>query len=202
MFIRKTRPGYYDANGQQHSGQGDYLILFGWNDYKALDEIKAQCVACQCARTAQKFNQRLVRYAYTYMPIPDVQKWAQSVFNSYSACELHRGTRTGQPVPKYPNGREKLWALVRKCALHQFGQFMMGTINVRGKRLTVSGEIGSDGLPDDIQDIPVESRKILVEVPEAIATAYWNSNGHNEVGQARNILGDWARATFPVKGGR
>jgi hypothetical protein len=96
----------------------------------------------------------------------------------------------------YDNGKPMLWATVRSCSLAQLGHFMMGTIVIGGKSITVSGPIGHDGLPLDYQDVPVAYRHLLVEVPADVAAVYWADNGHNDVGSARPILRDWARTQF------
>jgi hypothetical protein len=202
MFIRKTSHGYYDRNGSQHSGKGDYLVLFSWNDFKAMDEIRSACVECQNAKKAYAFNTWRVRECgYLYMSISDLQKWANQVYNSYQSCEVHRSYKaTPMPEHQYENGKPMLWAIVRQTAMHQMGHWMMGTINIGGHRMTVSGEVGSDGLPGDYQGVPVEHRVKLIQVPEDVATVYWNGNGHNEVGSGRDALQQWALAAFPGKG--
>lgn len=181
MFIRKSGMSHYDRHGQQRSGRGQYLALFSWNDYKALDEIRSDCAECQATALARQ------------------QKIDAGDYQAYSAnqyCSAHQGIRSGLGIPLYPNGRGKLWACVRACSLSQCGHFMMGQINVGGKYLTVSGPIGSDGLPMDLQEVPKAYRDRLVELPEAIAEIYWNDNGHNDVGSAAGALRTWALETF------
>ena len=103
-----------------------------------------------------------------------------------------------QDVLCYPNGKPRLWAAVRSCALSQFGHFMMGTIRIGGKSITVSGPIGHDGLPLDLQDVPLTHHARLTEVPADIAALYWADDGHNDIGSARTALQQWAKETFHV----
>ncbi len=185
MFIRKSNRGYYGSDGSQHSGRGEYLMLFSWNNYKVLDALKEVCPNCQY----RKVTLTLLRNkftAYFHSDSETFNAWS----NAYEACYQHR--EIGIPGPRYLNGREKLWAVVRTVAMHQFG-------HIGGKRLTVSGEIGSDGLPDDLQDLPEKCRAKLIEVPEAIAEAFWSDKGWNDVGQSRHVLRQWALSTFKAK---
>jgi hypothetical protein len=177
MFISTRGRGYYGNDGQQHSGRGNYLALFSWNDFKAQDELRAACADCQAAHTAREAAIAAGRW--------EAYNWAEH-------CNAHLGIRSGLPLPKYPNGKGKLWATTRACSLHQCGHFMMGTIRIGGKSITVSGPIGHDGLPLDLQDVPQAWRNKLVELPEDVATAFWGDNGHNDVGRAAKPLREWA----------
>lgn len=182
MFISKRGHGYYDGHGQ-HSGRGLYLALFAWNDFKAQDELADACAECaerRARRAAWEANP-------TYQAAPGIFQ---------TRCDTHQALRSGLPIPKYPNGEGKLWATVRSCSLHQCGHFMMGTIRIGGKSITVSGPIGHDGLPLDLQEVPKASRLKLVEVPEDVATTYWKDNGHNDVGRAATPLREWALEAF------
>lgn len=174
MFIRKQSHGGYRGNNQV-SGKGDYLALFSWNGYKAHEEITAKCIECKCARTAYLFNIKVRSNQDNY-------EWKRA-WNAYQTCEEHRKTYS-VPEPKYPNGKGMLWAIVRKSSLMQCGHWMMGTIRIGNKSITVSGPIGSDGLPLDYQDVPEAYRHLLIPVPEDIATEYWADNGHNDIGKA------------------
>lgn len=214
MFIRKQRSGYYTNSGQ-HSGMGDYLALFSWNDYKAMDEIRAQCIECQCASKAHAFwMKHMHSYAYAVFGpgqdlINDWRAFISDRFNAYTSCEKHRGIRPDVCIigdkaymgaPKYKNGKPMLWALVRKCALSQCGQFMMGRIRIGGKSITVSGPCGSDGLPLDYQEVPASFRENLVLVPEDIAAAYWSNGGHNDIEYpAAKLLREWALDAFTLR---
>ena len=184
MFI-KNGHGYYDSNGQQHSGRGQYLALFSWNDYKAADEIRMACETCRRLKSA--------RDAATGSP-----EWVERCagYEMPDRCDTHTGVHSGIEEPRYPNGNSRLWATVRVCALSQLGHFMMGTIRIGGKSITVSGSIGNDGLPLDVQEVPANWRDKLVQVPQDVASAYWTDNGHNDIGSARDPLRQWARETF------
>ena len=184
MFIKNTR-GYYGTDGTQHSGRASYLALFSWNPFKAQDEVRDHCEYCQHRKT----------FLHTARMIaPTVYYSSADMFNAYESCTLHREVSARGPV--YANGRPMLWAMVRKCALTQLGHFMMGSINIGGKRITVSGPCGSDGLPLDYQEVACKDRMRLVEVPEDVAEVYWNDNGHNDIGRARDTLRTWALNAF------
>lgn len=196
MFIRKRSRGYYRGS-EQCSGKGEYLALFSWNHYKALEELQAKCVNCQCAKRAQDWNR-----THVHNPTPDrlafVQDWraeAHRAFNAPIACLEHRSY--ARVANTYHNGAQKLWAIVRKASLRQCGHWMMGSIRVGGKSITVSGAVGSDGLPSNYQDCPEAYRHLLVEVPADIAKVYWADHGHNDVGSAAGrTLQKWALETF------
>lgn len=186
MFIRKHTHGGYRGT-EQVSGRGDYLALFAWNEFKAMDEVRIACSDC-CMLTIARAD------AMARWQTPEGTQADREAYNWPQRCEKH--DRISEPAPeKYPNGRPKLWALIRSCSLHQCGHFMMGTIRVGGVSITVSGSIGHDGLPLDLQAVPADYRDRLIEVPEDVATAYWTDDtGHNDVGAVRPTLQSWALA--------
>ena len=185
MFIRKSSHGYYRGT-EQVSGRGDYLALFSWNDYKALDEVRAQCATC--TELTRVRNAGID--AWNDDPLNPAND--RNAYNWPAVCPAHGGIRSGLQVPSYPNGKPKLWAIVRSCSLHQCGHFMMGAIRIGGTRIGVSGPCGSDGLPLDYQAVPVKYRHLLTEVPEEIARVYWTDDGHNDIGSAGPTLREWA----------
>lgn len=191
MFIHKNRSGYYDAHGQ-HSGKGEYLALFNWNRFKAMEEVQADCEYCQHRVSTLELTRTI---APTFM-YQDAEH-ANALFNAYRSCSLHRDISVKDPEC-YANGKPVLYALVRKCSMHQCGNFMMGAIRVGGKSITVSGPIGSDGLPLNLQELPKDHRlRYVVRVPEDIAAAYWDNNGWNDVdANAAKVLRNWALNTF------
>lgn len=195
MFINKQTRGYYSTGGEQHSGRGDYLALFSWNKFKAADAVRATCVQCQCAAKAYAFRMNASNYMYTcgrYESGSDVRRAWEQAYNAMAHCAQHDAYSVDGPT--YANGKDKLWAIVRSCALQQCGQFMMGTIRIGGVSITVSGPCGHDGLPLDLQELPASQRARLVEVPENVAAIYWADNGHNDVGStAASALRNWAR---------
>jgi len=190
MFIRKTSSGYYRGT-EQRSGRGQYLALFSWNDYKALDEQRAHCLECRAL--SAEYAAAIAGVQGIDDPTPAaIEAYKRACTIGRTRCDAHAGIRSGLPVPVYPNGKGKLWAAVRSCALRQCGHFMMGQIRIGGKSITVSGPIGHDGLPLDLQCVPLAQRARLVEVPEHIAAIYWSDNGHNTIGAAGDTLRDWA----------
>lgn len=63
-------------------------------------------------------------------------------------------------------------AIVRKAALSQLGQFMMGSVRVKGSRIVLSGLYGGDGLPVDVDDVVYDEGVVL---PDHIYEA-WNTD--------------------------
>lgn len=51
-----------------------------------------------------------------------------------------------------PVGPDNLKGVVRRVALRQLGQFMMGSANIGGRWHTISGLYGGDGLPRDVDE--------------------------------------------------
>jgi hypothetical protein len=74
-----------------------------------------------------------------------------------------------------------LYACVRSVALRQLGHFMMGTARIGGQSIIVSGSFGADGLPLTVgRDIPrAIVDKLFVQVPDSIATLYWQYDGYH-----------------------
>lgn len=165
------------------------MILFTWNDYKAQDEVRAHCADCVRIKTAR--DVAIAR--------DDDQSWR--AYEHPRTCELPTGTHTDttKDVYTYPNGKPKIWAIVRSVALHQCGHFMMGRARIQGTRLSISGSCGADGLPTDLQAVPARYRDQLVLVPEDVAAVYWKDDGHNTIGSAAPTMRDWAMRAFEVK---
>lgn len=187
MFIEAKR-GYYRGT-EQVSGHALYLMLFSWNDYKALDELIAACPTCQDLKLTRIAAIKFAEdhgYGVAY----------QAAYERPQKCDAHQGIHSGQEIPKYPGGNGKLWGAVRRVQLHQCGHFMMGAARLGRHRIGLSGPIGHDGLPLDLQDCPPEWRPRLVEVPEEVAARYWKDDGHNDVGKAAPDLRTWALANL------
>ena len=114
-----------------------------------------------------------------------------------------------------------LLAVVKNVRLKQLGHFMMGSADVGRHHFGLSGELGSDGLPLDFrpmvqakegfrrgewvhvdmtpEDIAELKEKYLRKVPNEVATAYWNSEGHNCVGSnGKTALIKWAKEEFKI----
>ena len=92
-------------------------------------------------------------------------------------------------------GRMNFRALVRCVSLRQCGQFMMGFTRVKGKRLTVSGAYGGDGLPMDVDsDVFAEA----LPVPESLYELWGKGGGHNCSGNESEWFRNWAISVFPA----
>ncbi len=93
-----------------------------------------------------------------------------------------------------PCNASNTYAIVRKVALHQCGNFMMGRANLCGKWRVVSGAYGSDGLPMDVDQLPSDA----VLLPQALYDAWNNGGGWNGSGNEAPDLRTWAKAQFKV----
>lgn len=102
---------------------------------------------------------------------------------------------------------EKLYACVRYVRLSQLGHWMMGYAHVGGKKFTLSGELGNDGLPmssgkfgNDPAIAMGEWKRLLPRLtllPKEIAARYWTDSGHNAVGpNSREALRAFGLALF------
>ena len=92
-------------------------------------------------------------------------------------------------------GPENTYAVVRKVALRQLGQFMMGRARLygRGKWESVSGAYGNDGLPMTVDSLP----KDAVPLPRVLYDAWNKGGGWNGAGTEAAAMRDWANKTFP-----
>lgn len=68
---------------------------------------------------------------------------------------------------------------------------MMGSANLNGKWLTISGDYGNDGLPMDVP-LPHDA----IPLPDDLAEAYWNGDGWNCAGREAPLLREWAIDQF------
>jgi hypothetical protein len=178
-----TKGGTYYRGTEQCSRRAPFLILFTWNDFRALDELRAECA--QCVELERARQTAIDRHDGSYADMP-------------TNCPAHDGIRSGvsPEVYRYSNGKPKIWATVRSVALHQCGHFMMGAAMIHGARVSISGAYGADGLPRDYQDVPKIARDRLVLVPEDIASVFWAGNGHNSAGNEAPTIHAWAVRTF------
>lgn len=97
-----------------------------------------------------------------------------------------------------------LYAIARKVALSQLGHFMMGTARIGGHSVVVSGNFGSDGLPDTIGQygIPSALAPYFTKLPNDVASSYWHSGEDYHAGKSGDYrqLGLWAlaRLVYPM----
>ena len=197
MYLRPS--GAYYVGTEQRSRRAPFLILFSWNDYKALDEIRASCA--DCIGLISAYDRAIAGVRDINDPAPEaIEAYKLACTIGRGHCEAHTGIRSGvaKELYTYPNGKPKLWATVRSVALQQCGHFMMGCARIGGASISISGSCGSDGLPRDYQEVPKAYRDRLVEVPEAVAAVYWSDNGHNTIGSAAPTMRDWALEAFAL----
>ena len=86
--------------------------------------------------------------------------------------------------------RMPLRGLVRKVALHQVGNFMMGACRVRGERVPLSGAYGADGLPRDVSARVYEA---ATPMPPELEAEFWAGDGWNGPGKEGNAMLLWGR---------
>jgi len=80
-------------------------------------------------------------------------------------------------------------AIVRKVAMQQRGQFMMGYAHAFGHKLILSGPYGSDGLP---LSVPQEVFDQAVKVPVELVHAWSRGGGWNSAGSEASAMRHWA----------
>lgn len=80
-------------------------------------------------------------------------------------------------------------AIVRKVALRSCGQFMMGCAFAKGKRITISGAYGSDGLP---VSVPPSIFEQGIPLPSDLKDTWNNGGGWNGAGSEADAMRKWA----------
>ena len=118
----------------------------------------------------------------------DGTQWCEGPYLLASTVSLKNNPATG-PGASWCSGA--LRVLVRRARLTQLGHFMMGHLYVGETRLTLSGGLGSDGLP---MDVPQGVFDRMAIVPDEIARAMaTDQTGHNAPGDAAHtLLRAWA----------
>jgi hypothetical protein len=83
-------------------------------------------------------------------------------------------------------------AAIRTAHLIQCGQWMMGSVNLWGHTITLSGTYGEDGLTNDCASD--ELWAMLHPLPPEVARAFWaDGTGHNSAGHFSGpLIHDWA----------
>lgn len=80
-------------------------------------------------------------------------------------------------------------AIVRRVALGQCGQWMMGTTRILDQRLILSGAYGADGL---IKDVPLHVFKEGILLPADLYSLWNHGGGHNSGGSESSAMRAWA----------
>ena len=86
----------------------------------------------------------------------------------------------------------EVYGVVRKVAMKQCGNFMMGTAMIMGKSVTVSGCYGDDGLIMDVDSVPPDA----VRLPEHLYNLWAKGGGHNGAGDEIYEMVKWGKETF------
>jgi hypothetical protein len=92
-------------------------------------------------------------------------------------------------------GPDNFRAIVRKVALRQCGQFMMGTARIKNQSITVSGAYGSDGLPVNVNK---EIFEMGIPVPKELYELWNKGGGWNSTGTEALTMSGWAHETFEI----
>lgn len=100
-------------------------------------------------------------------------------------------------------------AIVRHVRMSQFGAWMMGSINVCGVKVTLSGSYGSDGLSVGADPNPKYNEadkcaaletmwRSAVPVPAELIEEWNKGGGHNSCGSEADSMRTWAKTLKPV----
>ena len=92
--------------------------------------------------------------------------------------------------PKGGNACEPIKCAVRKVAMRQCGQWMMGRVNIGGRWHTVSGDYGSDGLPMELD--PDVYERLAVTLPADLYDEWNKGGGWNSAGREASNVRLWA----------
>jgi len=92
-----------------------------------------------------------------------------------------------------PLGPDNFRALVRKVAMGQVGNFMMGRARVSGKTIVLSGSYGGDGLPVTVSE---EIYQKAIPVPRELYDKWNKGEGWNSAGAEAGDMAEWAKKTF------
>lgn len=90
----------------------------------------------------------------------------------------------------YERINDPIKALVRKVALRQCGNFMMGRAKIYGKSIIISGSYGGDGLPVSVPDEIYDRARVVV--PEELVKAWNEGGGWNSAGKEASLMRKWA----------
>jgi len=93
-----------------------------------------------------------------------------------------------------PLTQDNLRAIVRKVALSQVGNFMMGYARIGGRSFVVSGSYGSDGLPMDVDS---DTYNRGVPVPPELYTL-WARGELDSAGNEATAFRRWAIKNIDV----
>jgi hypothetical protein len=113
--------------------------------------------------------------------------YIRGAFRYYEGTE-QRTSRAPFLILAQKGDDKQIYAFIRLVALRQLGHWMMGSANINGKWKTVSGSYGNDGLPIDLDELPLDAKPIPAELYDA-----WNKGeGWNSAGKEAPLMRDWA----------
>lgn len=84
--------------------------------------------------------------------------------------------------------------LVRPTHFTSLGNFCMGFAMIHGRRLTLSGAYGGDGLPVSVD---AETYARGLELPDELRGLWSNGKGWNGAGNEMDEMKKWALANLP-----
>ena len=88
-----------------------------------------------------------------------------------------------------PLNKDNFRACVVRTHLEQCGHWMMGRAMIQGKKFTLSGAYGEDGLT---MTVSKEIFDKCVSVPEELYDAWNKGGGHNGCGSEGYVMKTWA----------
>ena len=92
-----------------------------------------------------------------------------------------------------PLNKDNFRACVVRMHMEQCGHWVMGNAMIQGKRFTLSGAYGADGLT---MTVPKDVFDGCVPVPEELYEMWAHSEGHNTCGREAVSVKEWALANI------
>jgi hypothetical protein len=201
MFI-KTKYSGYNRRGEQCAA-GLFLILMEpKHDTEQFPRYTDSCGECGKDKAShetplpddvQAVSDKLHRvWAYMFRlrcdeeseTLRDAVEIVMDAKHRVDGCRYFRPSGVGYPIK----------AIVRHTSFSQCGNFMMGFARVHGKRITLSGSYGGDGLtcnvPDDVYG------RCGIELPKELVESWNTGGGWNSAGSEAPKMREWAMANL------
>lgn len=174
MFVKQSQRGC-NRNGEQFA-RGSFLAVFAHNQFKAEEQANRPVYGP-------------ILWPWIKADRTKVCTCAGEAYYYQKSCPVHSSEYV---IPEVDG--KKLYGIVRHCSLSQCGHWMMGTISIAGQPITVSGTYGDDGLPMDYENLSLEARSKLVEIPKNVQDAFWSGGGWNSSGSEAPAMREWAKS--------
>jgi len=201
VFIEQSPRGY-DRNGEQVVRRARFLILVSLG----MERAERTCTLCNGTKQIPFKPDAIdmegrIRPCYNCAPIECTTcerkgyLYDEASGKPAETCAPCKGSGYLGPsgIETYYHHHKEIRALVRKVAMHQCGQFMMGSARAFGHRIGLSGSYGGDGLTVTV------SREIFdkaIPIPAELHEAWNKGGGHNSAGSEAYAMRDWALANL------